>query len=199
MILERRAFYNILKSAWCFVTTCVYFTTSQCIYKPLVQQIENMPLPSFYLGSEINKPCNSPFLYLDSLPANEANDGILLTNLLWGLNKIKHTKCLEGGMILVTDQKCYFFQYQTYLRKNLITDEHNYKIFNSECGYSPSWILISLGFLRLLLLSYSVVSDTLQPHRRQPTRLLCPWDSPGKNTGVGCHFLLQRHYYITIK
>ena len=26
---------------------------------------------------------------------------------------------------------------------------------------------------------------------RQPTRLLCPWDSPGKNTGVGCHFLLQ--------
>ena len=33
---------------------------------------------------------------------------------------------------------------------------------------------------------------TLQPHRRQPTRLPRPWDSPGKNTGVGCHFLLQR-------
>ena len=33
---------------------------------------------------------------------------------------------------------------------------------------------------------------TLRPHRRQPTRLPCPWDSPGKNTGVGCHFLLQR-------
>jgi len=31
----------------------------------------------------------------------------------------------------------------------------------------------------------------VQPHRRQPTRLPCPWDSPGKNTGVGCHFLLQ--------
>ena len=29
------------------------------------------------------------------------------------------------------------------------------------------------------------------PHRRQPTRLPCPWDSPDKNTGVGCHFLLQ--------
>ena len=29
----------------------------------------------------------------------------------------------------------------------------------------------------------------LRPHRRQPTRLLCPWDSPGKNTGVGCHCL----------
>ena len=32
---------------------------------------------------------------------------------------------------------------------------------------------------------------TLCNPRQQPTRLLCPWDSPGKNTGVGCHFLLQ--------
>ena len=32
---------------------------------------------------------------------------------------------------------------------------------------------------------------SLWPHELQPTRLLCPWDSPGKNTGVGCHFLLQ--------
>ena len=37
----------------------------------------------------------------------------------------------------------------------------------------------------------SVMSDSVQPHRRQPTRLPCPWDSPNKNTGVGCHFLLQ--------
>ena len=35
------------------------------------------------------------------------------------------------------------------------------------------------------------MSDSVQPHRRQPTRLLRPWDSPGKNTGVGCHFFLQ--------
>jgi len=35
------------------------------------------------------------------------------------------------------------------------------------------------------------MSDSVRPHRRQSTRLLCPWDSPGKNTGVGCHFLLQ--------
>ena len=34
---------------------------------------------------------------------------------------------------------------------------------------------------------------SLQPHGLQPTRLLYPWDSPGKNTGVGCHFLLQRN------
>ena len=37
----------------------------------------------------------------------------------------------------------------------------------------------------------SVVSDSVQPDRWQPTRLPHPWNSPGKNTGVGCHFLLQ--------
>ena len=35
------------------------------------------------------------------------------------------------------------------------------------------------------------MSDSVWPRRWQPTRLHCPWDSPGKNTGVGCHFLLQ--------
>ena len=37
----------------------------------------------------------------------------------------------------------------------------------------------------------SVVSDSVRPQRQQPTSLPHPWDSPGKNTGVGCHFLLQ--------
>ena len=35
------------------------------------------------------------------------------------------------------------------------------------------------------------MSDSLRPHGLQPTRLLCPWCFPGKNTGVGCHFFLQ--------
>ena len=35
------------------------------------------------------------------------------------------------------------------------------------------------------------MSDSVRPHRQQPTRLPHPWDSPGKNTGVGCHFILQ--------
>ena len=39
--------------------------------------------------------------------------------------------------------------------------------------------------------SCSFVSNSLQPNGLQPTRLLRPWDSPGKNPGVGCHFLLQ--------
>ena len=35
------------------------------------------------------------------------------------------------------------------------------------------------------------MSNSVRPQRQQPTRLPHPWDSPGKNTGVGCHFLLQ--------
>ena len=37
----------------------------------------------------------------------------------------------------------------------------------------------------------SVMSDSLRPHGLQPTRLLCPWDFPGQNTRLGCHFFLQ--------
>ena len=41
--------------------------------------------------------------------------------------------------------------------------------------------------------SHSVVSDSQRPHGLQPTRLLCPWDFPGKSTGVGCHCLQIQH------
>ena len=43
------------------------------------------------------------------------------------------------------------------------------------------------------------MSDSVRSHRQQPTRLLCPWDSPGKNPGVGCHCLLHGCESWTIK
>ena len=43
----------------------------------------------------------------------------------------------------------------------------------------------------LLLFSHSVVSNPLRPHGLQHARLLCPWDFPGKNTGMGCYLLLR--------
>ena len=43
----------------------------------------------------------------------------------------------------------------------------------------------------LCVVSQKVMSHSLPSHGLQPTRLLCPWDFPGMNTGVGCHFLLQ--------
>ena len=54
---------------------------------------------------------------------------------------------------------------------------------------------IQLFFERFRMLnvcvSRSVMPDSLEPRGLQRTRLLCPWDFPGKDTGVGCHFLLQ--------
>ena len=52
------------------------------------------------------------------------------------------------------------------------------------------WVRVVLGMLLLLLSRFSRV-DSVRPHRGQPTRLPRPWNSLGKNTGVGCHFLLQ--------
>ena len=64
---------------------------------------------------------------------------------------------------------------------------------DGDCSHEiKRCLLLGRKAMTKLLLLLSLFSRVrLWPHRRQPTRLLCPWDSPGKNTGVGCHFLLQ--------
>ena len=57
------------------------------------------------------------------------------------------------------------------------------------------WVAIS--FSNACMHATSVVSDSVWPYGQQPTRLLCPQDSLGKNTGMGCHFLLQRRQLAT--
>ena len=59
------------------------------------------------------------------------------------------------------------------------------------CTHTHTNVSIFIHMLLLLLLSCFSLSDSVRPQRRQPNRLPHPWDSPGKNTGVGCHFLLQ--------
>ena len=56
---------------------------------------------------------------------------------------------------------------------------------------TPGLYLFMLLLLSCFIKGAAVVSDSVRPHRRQPTRLRRPRDSLGKNTGVGCHFLLQ--------
>ena len=53
------------------------------------------------------------------------------------------------------------------------------------------WVAISLSSAGIHAKSFQLCPTLCDPHRRQPTRLPRPWDSPGKNTGVGCRFLLQ--------
>ena len=62
--------------------------------------------------------------------------------------------------------------------------------------WSLAWRVLSITLLACAAAAaakshHSCPTNFVRPHRRQPTRLPCPWDSPGKNTGVGCHFLLQ--------
>ena len=66
------------------------------------------------------------------------------------------------------------------------------KVNAKECSKYCTIALIShASKIRSDQISHSVVSDSVRPHRQQPIRLHRPWDSPGKNTGAGCHFLLQ--------
>ena len=62
----------------------------------------------------------------------------------------------------------------------------------------PQLSFNQLKFIKFLLcvyvLSHSLMPNSLRPHGLQSIRLLCPWNFPGKNTRVGCHFLLQFYY-----
>ena len=61
---------------------------------------------------------------------------------------------------------------------------------NNFPGTFRTWVWLN-GTMSPVGVSHSVIPDTLWPHGLKPARFLCPWSSPGKNTGVGCHFLLQ--------
>ena len=85
---------------------------------------------------------------------------------------LSHSK--EIGSHLPTNTKCKFK-----------------KLFNLEICLGLNSRLANINTLSHCV-GCSVVSDSLQPHRLYPAKLLCPWDSPGKDTGVDCHSLLQR-------
>jgi len=65
--------------------------------------------------------------------------------------------------------------------------------FALVCSWEDEMEMLLLFSLWVMsnCVSCSVQSDSLWPHGLEPTRLLCPWNSPGKHTGVGCHFLFQ--------
>ena len=64
----------------------------------------------------------------------------------------------------------------------------NSSLFSASFFY---FLLITGSWMCMLAKSFQVVSDSLGPYGQQPTRLLCPWNSPGKNTGMGCHVFFQ--------
>ena len=106
-------------------------------------------------------------------------------------------------------QQCGWRQIAAF-QKNLghKTDKAWYRWWESQNHYHPGfWLTYSISFWGMLenlkkkkkrrssvlcaCSATSVMSESLRLHRQLPTRLLCPWDSPDKNTGVGNHGLLQ--------
>ena len=67
------------------------------------------------------------------------------------------------------------------LKYIILTNPHNH----------PAEVGAAVPILQISKFNLSVVSDSVRPRGLQPTRLLCLWDSSGKNIGVGCHVLLQ--------
>ena len=63
-------------------------------------------------------------------------------------------------------------------------------LFKKQTQKTNLWF--SSGSVSHSVVSFSSLRPSLGPHGLQPSRLLCLWDSPGKNTGVDCHSLLQR-------
>ena len=70
---------------------------------------------------------------------------------------------------------------------------HNTQYTMHLCIVERQHALLQAKFLRWVCVHAKSLQScpTLRPYGVQPARLLCPWDSPGKNTGVGCHFLLE--------
>ena len=82
-------------------------------------------------------------------------------SLHWFLNELPTYEIAEARLIYLSNSKI-----------------KNVWVWSDRCSCCCCWVA-------------SVVSDPVRPHRWQPTRLPRPWDSPGKNSGVGCHFCFQ--------
>ena len=82
------------------------------------------------------------------------------------------------------------------IKVNLILYKHNFKIpYRLKCRQRDEWKNEQThNISTCVCISHSVMFDSLWPHRRWPAKLLRLWDSPGKNTGMDCHSLLQRNF-----
>ena len=104
---------------------------------------------------------------------------------IWVLAACKNHTSLLGH------SKCHFFPedlpvYPTVITPNKISQSSLINIEQENILYRTSDT-----YVRVYVLSCSARPNSMWPHRLQPSRLLSPWNFPGKDTGVGCHFLLQ--------
>ena len=86
---------------------------------------------------------------------------------------------------------CFLKYFSWFLAINICLDFSLLRIFN-EC------VCMRVCVCARTCSVTSIMSVSMRPHELQPTRLLCPWNSPGKNTAMGCHALLQGIFPIQV-
>ena len=118
-----------------------------------------------------------------------------------GLRRFRHDLAAEQQLIKERQHKCSWLNLETSLQKHLLFERnkfygyHNLKLMDNTIFYPSGKVIQSIKLLitsfttniqgTLCTRMWSVLSDSLRPHGRQPTRFVCPWDSPGKKTGAG--------------
>ena len=96
-----------------------------------------------------------------------------------------------------SQSRVYIQRRQLNSKRYMHLNDQSSTIYNSQdkkqpkCQSIDDWVKKMWVKWNIIFVSYSVVSDSLQPHGLQLARLPCPWNSPGKNTRVGCHSLPQ--------
>ena len=114
----------------------------------------------------------------------------------------KEAECLQSTLYLVHSRNKRSFQktlsevsavpgHSAHFWRLCLCNNHRIRSKKGWCGHSWTRLVRVCVCVCMWVLSHSVVSDSLWPHGLQPARLLCPWDTPGKNIEVSCRFLLQ--------
>ena len=118
------------------------------------------------------------------LPGESQGWGSLVGYRLWGRTELDTTEVTQQSLQIITHNEkqtdLVSLNYSLMFSPGIINLLTNIESFTEELCRDCCCCYVA-----------SVVSNSVQHHSRQPTRLYRPWDSPGKNTGVGCHFLLQ--------
>ena len=123
--------------------------------------------------------------------------GTQVYQFVWNKNK-GSLRAIERDQVWVSHRASSMWGARS-VASALMFKEFNQSMVDCQCGAgfrcTAKWTIDTHMCMCECALSRSVVSDSVTPWTvLQPTRLLCPWNFPGENIGVGCHFLLQGNF-----
>ena len=171
---------------------------SPCIVLPVLSCLPFTLLKNWFKKRDVSKISAAYLSYPQLLWEPAYGDGDLAFGVFysWIMSSCYHERELTGGSALCQMWQIFkvdspplpppFLVSGVAVFFHLVTDS---SVVFGWSRHLAQYCALDLGKRSV---SHSVVSDSLQPRGLQPTRLFCPWNSPGTTAGVGCHLLLQR-------